>query len=346
MDVCHAQGYHFYGFRGILNQLRMTTKRRHSKCSGFSHSLDRFWSATPKEAKQLENADQIHHFYIVTTYLRICQLTKVKTVFKIIVVTLGAVMICGAIALLLRVAGVVYAVSNPEINTSLFWLTDRDDTYLQRVLANGANPNEQNHQGMSAMHFAASYGSGEGIRSLLEAGGNASQQDHIGRTPLFYAADNIKGNGALTVLIDYGANVNAQDRLGLTPLFEAVKLGATMVTSGENVQLLLDAGANVHGVSADGRAVLDYAASSYYPEWGLVPIIEAGAGLNAQDNMGGTALFGGQGLYAPLENQVILLETGADPNLKNHAGYSACTYPYASEGSRSELLDQICGANN
>jgi len=271
---------------------------------------------------------------------------KVKTALKIIVVTVSAVMIYIVIAFLLRVAALVVAISNPDINTSRFWLNDRNAAHLQSVLANGANPNEPNHQGMSAMHFAASYGSGEAIGSLLEAGGSASQQDQFGRTPLFYAASNIKGNGALTVLIDYGANVNARDRLGLTPLFEAVKLGATMASSGRNVQSLLNAGADVHVVSADGRAVLDHAASSYYPKWGLVPIIEAGADLDAQDNTGGTALFGSHGLYAPLANQDILLEAGADPTLENDTGYSACSYPYASEGSRSALLDQICGANN
>lgn len=273
-------------------------------------------------------------------------MAKVITVLKFIVVTVIAVTICVVIALLIRVATVVYAVSNPKINASLFWSNDRHEARLQSVLANGANPNEQNHQGMSAMHWAAWSGTGESMRHLLEAGGNAHQQDRHGRTPLFFAAHNIEGNGALTVLIGHGVNVNAQDRRGLTPLFEAVTLGATDVTSGENVQLLLNAGADVHAVSSDGRAVLNYAASSYYPEWGLVPIIEAGADLNTQDNRGGTALFSSNGLYASVENQDILLEAGADPNLENDAGYSACTYPYASEGSRSELLSQICGTDN
>ena len=134
---------------------------------------------------------------------------KVKTALKVIVVTVSAVMIYIVIAFLLRVAALVFTISNPDINTSRFWLNDRNAAHLHSVLSNGANPNQQNHQGMSAMHFAASYGSGEDMRSLLEAGGSASQQDQFGRTPLFYAASSIRGNGALTVLIDYGANVNA-----------------------------------------------------------------------------------------------------------------------------------------
>lgn len=257
----------------------------------------------------------------------------------------GALIICGLTALIIRLTWISYTISNPSLNRSIFWLNGWQEIRLPAKLANGADPNKTDRQGMSAMHWAGWYGSGESMRLLIASGGNVNQRDKLGRTPLFYAAHNITDNGALIVLLGAGGNVNAQDNFGYSALFEAVKLGATRVTKGVNVELLMKAGANINLVSKDGSTVLHHAASTYYPKWGLIPIIEAGAKINAQDNQGGTAIFS-KGLYASVENQTLLLEAGADPHLKTAHMYSACTYPYWSGDHQSDLLKKICGRKN
>lgn len=56
----------------------------------------------------------------------------------------------------------------------------------------GTNPNIQNHQGQTPLHFAAQRGHSECVEQLLKYGANASLRDIKNRTPLQYALAAIK----------------------------------------------------------------------------------------------------------------------------------------------------------
>lgn len=55
---------------------------------------------------------------------------------------------------------------------------------LKYFLENGTNPNIQNENGWTPLHFAASHGFIKIIKILLEYGANPNIQNIYGRTPL------------------------------------------------------------------------------------------------------------------------------------------------------------------
>lgn len=94
---------------------------------------------------------------------------------------------------------------------------------VKLLLDNEADPNLQNHNGHTPLHFVAFTGAAEVARVLLD---RQNVDIHLraadGKTPLHIAAE--RGHcTVLKMLIDKGANVNACDSLGETPLFGAIR---------------------------------------------------------------------------------------------------------------------------
>ena len=72
------------------------------------------------------------------------------------------------------------------------------------------------HQGCSALHFAASGGSTEAIRLCLNAGASVNAVDTNGWTALHWACKN-GSHAAFQLLIESGAMLQTKDKHGLTP---------------------------------------------------------------------------------------------------------------------------------
>lgn len=73
----------------------------------------------------------------------------------------------------------------------------------------------------------------------------------------------------------------------------------------------------------EGETPLHLAAKSGTQET-IVALLDAGADVNAQTELGETPLhFAAKSNYRPLENIVVLLNTGADGSLKNGDGKTA-----------------------
>ena len=128
----------------------------------------------------------------------------------------------------------VLAVTNREaINdkdqfgqTSLHWACGRGDSdAVTRLLACGADPNKQDMNGASALHFVVD-SKCTTAHLLLDAKASVNLRDRQGYTPLFYIhgdAGEDETRDLLHRLVDLGAEVDFRDRYGQTPLFHYIQ---------------------------------------------------------------------------------------------------------------------------
>ncbi len=94
---------------------------------------------------------------------------------------------------------------------------------VKRFLADGADVNAGDDQGVSPLMFAASNGRTEMIRVLLAEGAAVNAKDILGNTALSLAVST--GTETVKLLVDAGADVNSRDIGDLTPLSSAIRMG-------------------------------------------------------------------------------------------------------------------------
>lgn len=120
------------------------------------------------------------------------------------------------------------------------------------LLEAGANPNEADHEGVSALISAAIFNQPRLIAGLLERGADLEAADKYGNTALICAA----GSGAidaLRVLIQAGANVSAAGFKGQNAALRALQMGhARTLTRAKCVAELLMAGCDPDQLNAEG----------------------------------------------------------------------------------------------
>ena len=145
--------------------------------------------------------------------------------------------------------------TDDEGRTELLLAARSGDTKeIERLIADGADPDERDRRGRTALVHAASAGNGDAIAMLLEAGAGEAIPCDAGHTPLAHAA--IGGHAdAVQTLLAAGAAVDEPDYQGWTPLMHAARRGWVDV-----IEALLEAGADPSlRRPADGRTALDYA---------------------------------------------------------------------------------------
>lgn len=108
--------------------------------------------------------------------------------------------------------------------------------------------------GVSALYVAAQAGSVPVIRLLLDRGADATVRDEHGRTPLHMAVAADEPLPVVELLLAAGARLDLRDKYGHTPLHAAAKLGRTRV-----VALLLDEGADPSRQDKLSKTPLDLA---------------------------------------------------------------------------------------
>jgi ankyrin repeat protein len=109
---------------------------------------------------------------------------------------------------------------------------------MKLLISNGADVNQRNNDGASALHFAAGDGSLERIALLVEGGGDVTVASESG-TPLSWAAGNGRAE-AIRFLAQRGCSCETVGTLGIPPIFMAA-----VAPSEESVIALVENGADV-----------------------------------------------------------------------------------------------------
>jgi ankyrin repeat protein len=220
--------------------------------------------------------------------------------------------------------------------TALHWCA-HDLDRVRFLVAKGAAINARSKQGRTPLVIAASHdGASDIVKFLVEKGADISAADATGTTPLV-AATEANDTASAAFLIQRGAAVNTAGYF-----FEAALPGQTALMNAaahSNVDLmkmLLAKGADVNAVSAEkGVGVkngpiafgtytpLLMAATHGSPE-AVKLLLDAGAKVNARDLRGMTTLMLAIGTdRADVRVIRLLLEKGADPNIKSKLGESS-----------------------
>lgn len=183
---------------------------------------------------------------------------------------------------------------------------DRDFEKVSALVAQQADPNAAQADGMTALHWAAHYEHAAGVRLLLGAGADANARSRYGLTPLALACT--MGNVEIVQgLLDAGADPQRMTPGGATPLMIASRTGRP-----GPVKALLAHGADVDARERKGQSALMWAAAEGHLEV-VEALLAAGADFRTPLPSGFTSFF-----FAVREGRqqtaLRLLQAGVDVN--------------------------------
>ncbi|HOO32766.1 MAG TPA: ankyrin repeat domain-containing protein [Thermotogota bacterium] len=149
---------------------------------------------------------------------------------------------------------------------------------------------------------------------LIEQGADPNVLNRKGESPLFIVLDKNLDKSLVTALLEQGADPETGNNYG-TLLREAVKNRQL-----DYAQMLIDAGADIRAVDAEGNTYLHISSSINSPKT-LAFLIDKGLEVNVKNDAGDTPL------HIAAENGYVdvvkaLIDTGADLFALNNRGYS------------------------
>ncbi len=249
-------------------------------------------------------------------------------------------------------------------------IREKDIDRARSLITNGTDVNEADSRGGTALLFASAEGHTDIVKYLLEHGAKVNPPATL--TPEEYEPDPIlffpMGYPDITrLLIEYGADINARDTMGYTVLASALDaeckdtayvllehipemtdidaktneghtalMYAEMQGYTDIAGILRNAGAHYNQSELDA-ALINTCGMTHYMDM-IRFLVKKGAHVNAQDEIGNTAL-----IEAALTNQVnivqYLIELGADMYIKNHHGTTALSV--AQHYGHREIIDLL-----
>lgn len=182
-----------------------------------------------------------------------------------------------------------------------------------KSIKKGADVNSKNEQKATPLHLAARYCDWMTVHTLLKYKAKINAETGAGETPLHWATDRKDRGQNVSLLLHAGANADTKTNDYATPLNWAAGEGNT-----EAVALLLKYGSDINTYDKDEMTPLHDAAESGHTETVAV-LIKNKANINACDNNGDTPLhLAIKSGHAPTSR--ALLQYGADIYAKNKQG--------------------------
>jgi ankyrin repeat protein len=179
---------------------------------------------------------------------------------------------------------------------------EQKNLLIMALIKRGADINQTNDVGDSALHIAARNSEPSTAKVLVESGTQVNATNLRGETPLMMCAD----AKLLALLIEAGADCNAQDAVGNTPLMHLIDQARHELLA---IKALIDAGTNLNAQNQDGISVLMRASRSNENIKTVKLLVEAGADLDLMDQKGRSATA-----VADDEIFSFLVASGAKPN--------------------------------
>ncbi len=199
----------------------------------------------------------------------------------------------------------------------------RGDAAVARgLLADGADVNVPQVDGMTALHWAVYHDDADMVRLLVEAGANLEAANRYGVRPLWVAVTN-GSSPVVTLLLDAGADPNVTARGDQTLLMHAARTGSVQV-----VRSLLGRGADPNAREARNQTALMWAAAEGHADI-VHALLETGAEMNPRLRSGFTPLFfavreGHRDVVqtflqagADLNEVLVRVKDGPDPTVNN-----------------------------
>jgi ankyrin repeat protein len=176
---------------------------------------------------------------------------------------------------------------------------------LLALIKKGADVNQPQADGATALHWAAHHNDVALARQLLAAGAAPNATNDYGVTPMFLAAVNGSAD-ILDALLTRGGDVNAARPSGETVLMTAVRSSNTAA-----VARLLKGGATPNAVQiSKGQAALHWAVTDGHAEIAR-SLIEAGANVTLR-SAGGYSPLMGAARHGSIAMATLLLDKGDD----------------------------------
>jgi ankyrin repeat protein len=252
-----------------------------------------------------------------------------------------------AVKLLAEAGADVDARPSKEEVTALHWATLQSlEELMDLLIEKGCNVNAQSQHGMTALHVAAEKGYKVGVEKLIEADADVNARMKKPKvapaTPLHFAiaSKGEDGKSILELLTENGADVDLRDNAGVAPIHAAVEGGQQ-----DLIEFLVEL-ADLSATNSHDQTVMMVATLKGNHEL-VNTLVSKDASTDSQDDKGLTAIH--HALNS--ENYEIvasLVDAGADPNLKNNAGFTPLLQIVV-EGpkidEREETLEKLIGAD-
>jgi ankyrin repeat protein len=156
---------------------------------------------------------------------------------------------------------------------------------------------------------AAREGDAGAVRKLIDAGANVNELEADGSSALLWAVYE-QAPDVISMLLAAGADPNAANHFGITPLLQASRYG-----DAGSIKLLLDGGAKLSAATRDGETPL-MAASRAGSLEAVKLLLERGADPNATEALWDQTALMWATAEGHLDVVDALLAAGADPNHK------------------------------